>query len=327
MGRLLHLIVFLFLLTGCSGPGKNLVGRHPLKEARMSAAAQDGYVATGVWRISGAHNTVYLAGTSHLVAEDQIPFPSTFYAAYQDSKEIYIEYNTHSLFNNLRVIPKVTRWILTRRQQFVCPRGQELSDYVSPEIYSRLKTRYGKAFKRIRYAKPEFVVFMAEFESASEDGRATSGVEDVFMHAARKDGKRLRPLDDQKVIDTVFLALDEMFDEAVRAIARQGADAVINERVLARKREELPDSVWRYGDMETLLKLEAEMKREAPVFYREALVVRNQKWMPSIQEALGKPHNVLILCGAAHLAGEAGLLKLLSDAGYAPTQLYGLDRP
>lgn len=293
----------------------------------MSATAQDGYVATGVWKIPGARNMVYLAGTSHLVAEDQIPFPSTFYAAYQDSKEIYVEYNTHSLFNSLRIIPKATRWVLSRRHEFLCPRGRELSNYVSPEIYSRLRNHYGKNFRRIRFAKPEFVVFLAEFQSASEDQNATSGVEDLFMHAARKDRKRIRPLDDQKVVDTAFLAMDEMFDEASREIAKQGADAVIEERVLARKKEDFPDSVWRYGDLESSLELQAEMKREAPVFYREALVVRNQKWMPAIQEALAKPHNIMILCGAAHLAGEDGLLKLLNDAGYVPTQLYGLDRP
>ena len=34
---------------------------------------------------------MYLAATTHLVTTNQVPFPSTYYAAYGDSEEIYVE--------------------------------------------------------------------------------------------------------------------------------------------------------------------------------------------------------------------------------------------
>src|SRR5262245_37278428 len=76
--------------TGSRQAEQNLIARHPIYETRMSHVPEEGYLPSGVWRIRGEQNTVYLAGTSHVVADDQIPFPSPFYAAYRDSKEVYV---------------------------------------------------------------------------------------------------------------------------------------------------------------------------------------------------------------------------------------------
>src|SRR5687767_14610533 len=84
------------LATGCSThrlAERTHLPRHPIHETRMTNQPIEGYVPTGVWRIRGAHNTVYLVGTCHVVDEEEIPFPSAFYAAYQDAKDIYVEYD------------------------------------------------------------------------------------------------------------------------------------------------------------------------------------------------------------------------------------------
>jgi len=85
------------LLTGCGGLNRidaARIARHPANEERMSENAEKGYVPTGVWRVRGFYNTVYLIGTSHIIEDDAIPFPSSFYAAYADSQIVYVEFNT-----------------------------------------------------------------------------------------------------------------------------------------------------------------------------------------------------------------------------------------
>ena len=51
-------------------------------------------------------------------------------------------------------------------------------------------------------------------------------------------------------------------------------------------------------------------------FYEAILVNRNHNWVPQIENFLTEDENVLVIVGAAHLAGEDGLLVLLKDKGY-----------
>jgi uncharacterized protein YbaP (TraB family) len=53
-----------------------------------------------------------------------------------------------------------------------------------------------------------------------------------------------------------------------------------------------------------------------PLFYKKLLVQRNQNWIPQIESLLKEDKNVLIIVGAAHLAGEDGLLALLTEKGH-----------
>src|SRR4051812_13464457 len=162
--------VALTLFAGCASGSRRaereLLSRHPLAKTRMSVEGTNDYTFAGVWRIRGASNVVYLAGTSHLVAADQAPFPSPFYAAYNDSREIYVEYDTHSFFGQLQMIPKAVKWVHAHKSEFVCPRGTTISNYVSPETIEKLKAHYGtKEFRKQENATPLLLLFLNEFEA------------------------------------------------------------------------------------------------------------------------------------------------------------------
>jgi|GEM_PF-1429316 len=322
-----------FLAVGCGtmrDNGKALLPRHHFDEARMSTAAEPGYLPSGVWRLRGEKNTVYLAGTCHLVNEEQIPFPSPYYAAYRDSKIIYIEYDTQSIFSQLRMVPKTLRWMASHRKEFICPGGRNLSSYLKPETSERLEKLLGKKeFQKRQKFTPLFLLLMNEFDAMSQGGEATSGVDDIFELAAKKDHKPLRSLDDRKVMDTAILALDGMLDELRTDIEKRGPDAVIGDNIFndEKKPEEDMDRDWRRGDVAAIEKLQDDMKKESPAFYKEGLVDRNRKWLPAIERALKGKQNVMILVGVAHIPGKDGLLDLLKRDGYEAEQMYGLDRP
>jgi uncharacterized protein YbaP (TraB family) len=171
------------------------------------------------------------------------------------------------------------------------------------------------------------LLFMNEFEGMPSQQGAASGVEDVFMFAAHRDGKPLHALDDKQVIDTAMLALDELVAGLRADITKRGVDAVIEDKIIHPTPEDPQDDLWRKGDLGGIKKFQAEMKNESPEFFEKGLVQRNHKWMPRIEAALHGKRNVMILVGCGHLGGDIGLLKLLRDAGYDPQQLYGLDRP
>jgi uncharacterized protein YbaP (TraB family) len=324
-------VIPLCLFAGCASNAhraeRELLSRHPFHETRMSIAPTNEYAPAGVWKIRGASNIVYLAGTSHIVAADQVPFPSPFYAAYADSRDIYVEYDTHSFFGQLRMIPKAVKWVRSHKSEFICPRGETVANYVSPETLEKLKAHYGKKFAKRERFTPLMLLFVSEFEGMPSQQGAASGVEDIFMFAADRDGKPLHALDDKQVIDTAMLALDELVAGLRAEISKRGVDAVIEDKIIHPTPEDPQDDLWRKGDLDGIKKFQAEMKNESPEFFERGLVDRNHKWMPRIEAALHGKRNVMILVGCGHLAGDIGLLKLLRDAGYDPQQLYGVDRP
>src|SRR5688572_4570378 len=178
------------LLTGCTSVHRTetaRLARHPIRETRMSNHAEDGYLPAGVWRVRGDHNTVYLVGTSHVVAADQIPFPSPYYAAYLDSQIIYIEFDTDlSRWAKLRLMPRMWKWVKTHSDVVVTPQGKMLSDYLSPETLGQLRERYGKDFSGERMT-PVFLLFLNEAGALWANGEKPSGVEEPFQTLACRD--------------------------------------------------------------------------------------------------------------------------------------------
>jgi pheromone shutdown protein TraB len=108
-----------------------------------------------------------------------------------------------------------------------------------------------------------------------------------------------------------------------RDIAKDGVDAVIEENMLNKTEED--NRSWRSGDMSAVEEDHEEMKREAPAIYEKGVVERNHKWMTKLKHALEQKEDVMVLVGVDHLGGKDGLLHLLTEAGFAVEQMYGVD--
>ena len=314
--------------TGCTSTRKaedRLLSRHAVHETRMSSQPQEGYTNAGVWRIRGVSNTVYLAGTAHVISEDQVPFPSPYYAAYRDSQEVYIEFDADvSWFTKLRLLPKVVRWANANRDVMTCPKDKTLSDYLPTETIQQLNARYRRDFGRERMT-PLSLLFINEMGVLAATNAATTGVEQPFEILSHRDRKPLRVLDDSAVIETALLALDAMIPKLRREIEERGADTVVREAMLGEEKDE--NSIWRRGDLAIVARMHEEMKNDSPTVYEKALPERNRKWLPKLKTALHGRKNVMVLVGVAHLGGKDSLLDLLRDAGFPAEQMYGLDRP
>jgi uncharacterized protein YbaP (TraB family) len=71
---------------------------------------------------------------------------------------------------------------------------------------------------------------------------------------------------------------------------------------------------WHQGRLDGLEQL-VETFKTYPLFYKKLLVQRNRNWIPQIESFLKEDKNVLVIVGAAHLAGEDGLIALLKQKG------------
>ena len=64
-----------------------------------------------------------------------------------------------------------------------------------------------------------------------------------------------------------------------------------------------------------------DMKTGYPEVYQQLLLERNLNWLPQLQSMLKNKYIEYVLVGAAHLAGEDGLLALLQQKGFNVEQL------
>jgi uncharacterized protein len=322
-------ILALVLATGCSVHrlGERLqLPRHTIHETRMTNAPAAGYVPTGVWRVRGAANTVYLVGTCHLVNDSDIPFPSSFYAAYRDAQDIYFESDPLSFsgtWTTLRAFPELVSWSFKHANELNCPKGRTLDNYVSPETARALRAHYGEDYADIAGSSPLGLLFAHEF--AGGDDSAESGVDDLFIYLAHKDGKRVRTLDTTQLSALLVPIMEMVRANFARELAERGADALLKEAILDAKPDAPPLVQWRRGDMSGADKELAEFKKESGRFYEPLLPDRNRAWMPAILHALQGRRNAAVYVGALHLVGKDGLVQLLRNAGYAPEQMYGVD--
>ena len=318
-------LVAIALLAGCSThrlAEKTRLPLHPIHETRMTNQPTPGYVATGVWRVRGASNTVYLVGTCHLVSDDEIPFPSAYYAAYRDAKELFVEVDPLSISGAwmvLTALPGAARFFVKHDSEFICPKGRSLEDYISPETARQLRTHYGPDYEAKTRFTPLGLIFLNEFASDGE-----GGVDDLFALLAHRDGKKIHSLDKRSAADLMVPTLNAVLQQARNEIAARGADAVLKEAIIEYE-EERDD--WRYGDVSGAAQEIAQIKSEAPALYDQLLPGRNRQWFSTITRSLARRHNVMVLVGALHLAGEDGLIEMLRRDGFKPEQMYGVDRP
>jgi uncharacterized protein len=322
------------LLAGCATSASarlaadreaRLLQAHTFGALTSSTEVAPGLTPTGVWRVAGASNVVYLAATSHLVTSNQVPFPSTYYAAYRDSEILYVEVEDQSSkLAQIRLTFRLMKWVRKNQAEFFYPKGQSLADDVSPETLSRLQEFYGREFKKMLKMRPAFLVFMLQAQAMGEQAVQDGGVEDVFIARARAGRKQVRELDDSSVDETVLLALDEMIYETKRAVETSGADVAINEALLGTK-EPVDERYWRSGDLHAAQQELDEMRTRTPALYEKIGPERNRKWLPTILAALKSGRSAMVLAGIAHFPGKDGLIELLQRAGYDVQQLHGVD--
>ena len=148
------LLALIALATGCSThrmAEKTRLPWHPIHETRMTNQPAPGYVATGVWRVRGAANVVYLAGTSHIVADEEIPFPTSYYAAYRDAREIYVEVDSLSFsgtWMTMKMLPGALKFMARNMKDFVAGPQETLEDYLSTNTVQKLRGHFGAEYEK-----------------------------------------------------------------------------------------------------------------------------------------------------------------------------------
>lgn len=263
-----------------------------------------------VWALKGAHNTVYLAGSVHLLRSKDATLPSAFDKAYADAEALVMEIDLDDLD------PAAAQgWMLTNG---MFTDGQTLQGVIGQQRFDKVEkegNRLGLPVEALQQLEPWLVAMtLAQLQYMKLGFDPEQGVEKQLQRKAMQDHKEitgletleeqlgllsgLSPADQAKFLDLTLEEMHEMEGET---------DSLL--------------SAWRSGNAQKLASMLSDEYKVAPALYRMLIADRNQRWMPQLEKLLKGDKDYLVVVGALHLVGNGGLLELTKAKGFEAKQL------
>jgi len=263
-------------------------------------------VAAPVWKVTNGENTLYLAGTIHVLSKNDLPLPKEFDQVFQQADKVILETDLTALQT-----PEMQQ-AMANAITYAPP--QSLLNHISKDTQSQLQTfcdTRGIPLTHLLPYKPGMVISiltMAELQRLGIDGK---GVDEIYEQKALTEGKYIGEL------ETPLMQL-----EFLANLGTNNPDALIQYSLkdTDKLKHYFKDmvSAWRAGDMKKLEQAAQveELIETFPEIYQELLVERNQNWLTQIEAMLKDKPTEMVLVGALHLAGKDSVLGMLRAKGY-----------
>lgn len=261
--------------------------------------------AASVYKVSKDGNSLFLAGTIHILTAQDYPLPEPYEVAFAEADKLIFETDLaamNSVEFQQQVVPVMAQ-----------PPGRTLNHMLSEQTQQALQQfldARGIQQNQIQPLTPAgatLVLTMVEYQikgftqegvdqfyfgKATDAGKPVGWLESVESQVALLDS--LNALDPNNLIEYTLNDLSKG-DETIQAL----------------------HSAWRDGDIEGLEQAGLiEWKQDYPGVYADFMTKRNNAWYPQIVDMINTEEVEYILVGALHLAGEDGLLHMLKQDGY-----------
>ena len=261
-----------------------------------------------VWAIRGAHNTVYLAESVHLLKAGNSALPPAFDRAYTDARVIVMELDLSSIDSTA-----IQGWML---EHGTFKGDATLRATLGEQRYQRLAVesqRLGLPVEGLEAFEPWAIALtLTDLEYLKLGYDPEQGVEEQIQHRAIADRKEIRGLE---TIEQELGQLEHLsYEQQARFL-----DLTLDEMHDAESDTDELLAAWRAGDTRRLAGMLSDEYQTFPELYRALVTERNKRWLPQIERFLTDDRDYMVLVGALHLVGKDGLLDLLKTQGYSPT--------
>lgn len=261
-----------------------------------------------LWQITGAHNSVYLMGSIHVLPASAYPLRPALQIAFNKSQRVVFEVdlNTVSQQAVLREFEEVG----------VYPPGDSLEHHVSRQTIKLVKqvlANLGISYQKAKRFKPALLGELITSRYTELAGfREDLGVDRYFYYQAKNTRKPVLGL--ETIRDQARVLSDDSSGEArlVEAIASLPAAKEVLDQLV---------DAWKDGRINTLDRLLNQDEWSDPKSFESMFLTRNQKWLPQIERFLTGNSNYLVIVGSGHLVGDHGLVRALQERGYQLKQL------
>jgi uncharacterized protein len=262
-----------------------------------------------LWQVKGAHNSVYLMGSIHVLPASAYPLHPALQIAFNRSQRVVFEVdlNTVSQQSVLREFEEVG----------VYPPGDSLEHHVSPQTIKLVKqvmATLGISYQKAKRFKPALLGELITSRYTELAGfREDLGVDRYFYYQAKDTRKPVMGLetvrDQARVLSSDDSSGESRLVEAIASLP--SAKAILDQLVDA----------WKAGRINTLDRLLNQDEWSDPESFQSMFLQRNRKWLPQIESFLSGDSNYLVIVGSGHLVGDHGLVRALQERGYQVKQL------
>jgi uncharacterized protein len=285
----------------------------PIEKVRvLIAAGALSLIALGasaepaLWHISDADSDIYIMGTVHVLPPGIDWKTPRIQQAFDRADTVWFEAPANDPAGQLQMVFLIQQYGLN-------PAGVSLSSRLSPgsrEALKELATRSGLPVEGLEPLRPWLAAVTLTAAYAQAEGYdPASGVEAQLWPLANEQGKALDYFETLEEQIRFFADLPEdveigLFDQTVAEY--NGAEDELDALVQA----------WQDADLASIDQLvNGEMRAEAPEIYEVVIARRNARWVEKIRSLLDGQGTHFIALGAGHLAGEAGVVEGLRNAG------------
>ncbi|MDR3000488.1 MAG: TraB/GumN family protein [Fibromonadaceae bacterium] len=281
----------------------------PCATTFVTFASEPELTGSSVWRISKGDNTMFLAGSIHLLREGDFPLPRELDLAFAQSTALALEADIRQ-----KAVGELQSYLMS---QMFLPEGQTLETLLEASTLKKLRIaalRYGIPLETVSHFKPSMLMSALAVLQIQSLGFVQEGVDHYYLHKAVNANK--------------FLYFLEAAENQVDAILSMGVgyenDFVLYSLQDMENVEAFLTSIlndWRTGEAATSEATLKSMKRNFPLIYQVIVTDRHDAWMPQLEKFLTSDSIYFVIVGLLHIHGPDGLLQLLKDLGYTVEQL------
>ena len=260
-----------------------------------------------IWRVKGAHGTVYLFGSVHVMKPEVVWESAKVKSALTASDVIYLE--IANIDDAAAAQPLVMKYGLDMEHP--------LSTKISKEDVAALDAvakSIGQPGEQMFEAMQPWVVSLTlgVMPMLKAGYAPTSGIDLKLLAESKATSKPVKGF--ETMADQIHMLADVPQAEQVAMLHKDLTE-------LDKSAGQMDEIVaaWEKGDVETIGRLEnAELAEKYPAEYKRLVVDRNTRWAGTIDGLLKDEHTgtVFVVVGAAHLAGPDSVVKMLEKDGY-----------
>ena len=264
-----------------------------------------------LWTLSDEDTTISIVGTVHYLPEDLDWRTGKIGDAFDAAHTVCFELDAEA---------RAAESAVMMFERGIFKKGDRLSNHLTNEQVSELQeiAEYlGIPFESLNVMKPWFASLTME-EYMVDRMDLGDGVEFTLYPEVAASGKALCELESPEEQLGHWIEMDLEDQIEVLFLEYPGTEDLSLEEQIEFSEDQFDQLVedWVEGDvaaLDQLINTEASLSKS---FHDALLVKRNRNWIPRIEALLETEGEIFVAVGAAHLAGDDSVIKMLRDRGH-----------
>ncbi len=329
-------ILVLFAVSGCSGrtddPIKEIESIKQVETEELTSGTtgpdipepvNEGDATPAVWRVTDGERSLYLFGTIHVGEERNDGALAAVRNLFDRCDALAVEFDTKAFENNLAAsVDEITQFLYTD--------GTTVRDHLPQELYEKSLEiiqsggDYSPLMERYNLAIWDQMMEQALIKPSGLSPEF--GMDGLLLDRAYDNGKEILEVESAHFQYGLINEFpEELYVLLIEETLEEGEDVYCDELNVMYE-------AWLGGDMDTLEEyvigteeeeeeLTAEQIEMLENYDYRMLEERNLGMAEKADSYLKSGKTVFFAVGAAHMLGDAGLVKLLTDKGYSVTRV------